>query len=376
MSTNGGFLIAGRVLQGFGGALIMPAQSACVAVLFPPQKRGQISGIIVSVGAVFMILAPIIGGYLTESLAWRWIFWVNLPIAVIGLMMIRKFIPSIESSKKHIDFWGFLFFSITVFAITLLFMQANDWGWRSGKIAACLIAAILGAAALAFREKKAAHPFLDLSLYKMPKYSAITLNIGITQFVLMVTVFQTIYFQSVLGLTPVQTGMVQFVSGIPILLAPMIAGVLSDRVTPKLPIAIGYLSFIVSCLFLAFASAPSMFSLIAALMVFGISIPFIMTPSYSTAISILPPTKMGVGFGTLTTVRWFSGTLGFAMTQLFVASVQKYHTPIVGDRMAKMISFSWVHFALAMLMIVVFAITFILHNRKAAHQLPASPVEG
>jgi Na+/proline symporter len=109
-----------------------------------------------------------------------------------------------------------------------------------------------------------------------------------------------------------------------------------------------------------------MFSLIATLMVFGLSIPFIMTPSYATAISTLPPTKMGVGFGMLTTVRWFSGTLGFALTQLFVTSVQKYHTPIVGDRMAKMISFSWVHFALALLMVVVFAITYILHNRKEA----------
>jgi hypothetical protein len=101
-----------------------------------------------------------------------------------------------------------------------------------------------------------------------------------------------------------------------------------------------------------------------------------LTPSYSTALSALPPTKIGIGFGTLTTVRWFSGALGLALTQLFVANVQQYQSPLVGDRLAKMISFSWVHFALAMLMIVAFAITFILHNRKSTHHLPSSPAEG
>lgn len=376
MSPNDIFLIAGRALQGVGASLMLPAQAALNAALFTHEQRGRANGIIVSIGSIFMIIAPLIGGYLTEALSWRWIFWVNLPIAAIGLIMIQKFLPKIPPVKNKIDLWGFIFFALAVSSITLLFMQANEWGWLSFEIISCLIAGIIGVILLTIREKKGPHSFLDLSLFKKPKYSAITFSIAITQFIVMITVFQAIYFQEALELTPTQTGSLQFSSCLPLLVMPMLAGFLSDRVTPKLPIAIGYLCFIFSCLALSYFSTPSTPLLLTLLIIFNSGVPLIFTPSYSSAMSTIPPAKRGVGFGMLITLRMFSATLGLALTQLFVAEVKESQVPKLGEMQAEIVSFSSVHFALAMLMIVAFAITFILHRLKSEHQLPESPAEG
>jgi EmrB/QacA subfamily drug resistance transporter len=376
LSPNVALLIAGRALQGVGAAMMLPAQSTLVASIFPPENRGRATGLVVSIGAIFMVIAPLLGGYLTESLSWRWIFWVNLPVAAIGLTLIPRFLPNLEPGKQKIDLPGFLYFALAISSLTTLFMQANVWGWLSWKVLTCALLTLLGAVLLGFREKKISHPFLDLALFKKPKYAAINLSISITQFIVMITVFQTIYFQEVLQFTPFQTGLLQFGSCIPVLFMPLIAGHLSDKITPKLPIALGYLFMISAFLFLGFNSTPSLPSLVIVLILFGMGIPFIFTPSYSSAMSTIPPAKIGVGFGMLITLRMFSATMGLALTQLFVATVEENQLPKVGPYLAKIASFSWVHLTLAFLLIVAFALTFVLHNQKSEHHLPPSPAEG
>lgn len=370
------FLIAGRALQGLGGALMLPAQSTLVSAIFPQEKRGRAAGVIVSSGALFMIIAPLIGGYFTEHFTWRWIFWVNLPIAAIGLLLIQKHLPHIQPGQQKIDWVGFTCFGSMAFFVTLLFMQANTWGWLSWPIVGCILAAVTSGCLLFWREKHTSFPFLDLSLFKRPKYAAINLAISVTQFIMMITVFQTIYFQTILGLTPLETGFLQFTSCIPVIFMPFVGGYLSDKVTPKLPIAIGYLCLIFSFFYFGFDSTPSSHALLLNLIVFSIGIPLIFTPSYSSTMSTIPRSKMGIGFGMLITLRMFSGTLGLALTQLFVATVQQNQLPKVGQKLAEITSFSWVHLALAFLLVIAFALTFLLHRDKSEHQLPPSPAEG
>jgi len=369
LSPNVEFLIGARVLQGLGAAMMFPAQSVLIASIFPPDKRGSATGIIVSIGAIFLIVAPLIGGYLTAVLSWRWIFWINLPIAVLGLWMIQRFLPFIEPGKQKIDLPGFLFFAVFATFWTLLFMQAEDWGWSSIKIGACGFFALLGLFLLILREKKTAHPFLDLTLFKRPQYAAISLSVSIAQFILMITVFRTIYFQEVLQYDPFQTGLLTFASCIPIFFTPTLAGFLSDRLTHKVPVAIGYLFLIFSCLYFGFFTTPPLFHLVIALAIFSMGIPLILTPSYSTAMTEIPPSKLGIGFGMLITLRMFSAAVGLALINLFVSAVQKTHRLTEGIRLAQITSFSWIHFALAFLLIVAFAIAFILHTRKSPREI-------
>ncbi len=375
LSGSVGLLIAARALQGIGAALMFPAQTTLIAAIFPPEQRGRASGMIVSIGSLFLILGPLIGGYLVEVASWRWIFWINVPIGAIGLWQIYKFLPNTGKREGKIDVPGFLLFAAATSALTLVFMQAATWGWTSMQTLLFSLIGLIGLIFLLYREKKTKHPFLDLSLFKHPVFAAINLNVFTVQFFLMISVFRTIYFQEILGFTPFLTGSILFLASLPVFLVAPLGGYLSDRVTPKLPIALGYLSLIFSSFWFGFVSEPSFFSLNAALIAFGIGLPLIFTPSYSSAIASVPQRKAGAAAGIITTLRMVGGTMGLALIHLFVSTVQESHIA-EGQRQAEITSFSYVHFALGFLLIVAFAITFILHSRKSAHHLPESPAEG
>jgi EmrB/QacA subfamily drug resistance transporter len=376
LSVNIWMLILARGCQGLSAAFMFPAQTAMIAKTFPQAVRGRATGLIVSIGSLFMIVAPFIGGYLTESASWRWIFWINLPIAAIGLWMIRSFLPNCESSKAKIDRLGFLYFFFGATATTLIFMQAPVWGWISFETLALVIIAPIALTLLLIREKKTKHPFLDLSLFKLPVYTAINISIVIVQFILMVTVFQTIYFQEILGYSPIQTGTIIAASSFPIIFMAPIAGFLSDRLSPKWPMSIGFSCLIGSFLYLSIFSTPHVIGLIAALTIFGMGIPLIFTPSYSSAISSVPKEKTGVAMGMILTLRYLGGTVGLALIHLFVGVVQERKTSVEGARDATIASFSAIHFGLACLMAIAFFLSFFLHSRKSKHQLPSSPAEG
>lgn len=376
LSPNVETLILARGFQGIGAALMFPAQTAIIASIFPQKRRGKATGMIVSLGSLFLILGPLIGGYLTEAISWRWIFWINLPVAAFGLSMILAFLPKSESQPKKIDVLGFLFFACGVAALTIFFMQSPEWGWSSFQSLFCLGAIPLAFGLLFWREKKISHPFLDLTLFKRPLYAAINVSVSITSFLMMITVYQAIYFQEVLMLSPLETGLITCISAAPTCFMAPIAGKISDRFGPKLPVALGFLCLVFFFFWLGFFSTPSLPSLFAALLAFGMGIPLIFTPSFSSAISSVPPTKTGVAIGMIYTLRMVANTMGIALIHLFVSSVRESFTPSRGARDAEILSFSSVHFVLGFLVILAFTITFLLHNRKSSHQLPNSPAEG
>lgn len=376
LSPSVEWLICGRAFQGIGAALMFPSQTVLIAKIFAPEKRGRASGVIVSLGAVFMVLGPLLGGFLTEHLSWRWIFWVNIPVAILGLGLIFLFLPSIQPGKNKIDLLGFVFFAITSTSMTLFFMQAPAWGWFSPKILICFFSALISLFLLIRRENKTSHPFLDLKLFRISKYAAISICVSITQFILMVTVFQTIYFQEILQFSPMLTGLLTFISCLPVFAVPIVAGFLSDRFNPKVPITIGYILLISSFLILSVFSTPSLPLLVGTLIAFGAGIPFIFTPSYSTAMSVVPQEKLGIAFGLLITLRMFAGSLGLALINLFVDTVKNAKLPKLGERLAEIASFTWVHFTLALLLLIAFILTLLFYHKKSTHHFPNTPAEG
>jgi MFS family permease len=198
-----------------------------------------------------------------------------------------------------------------------------------------------------------------------------------TNFILMINIFRAIYYQTVLGYSPYMAGTITFFSSLPLLFAAPIGGFLSDRFGPRIPLAIGYTLLIFSFCWLGFFPTPTLSLLFTALLAFSMGAPLIFTPSYSSAMKALPVEKFGIGFGMVSTLRTLAGTIGIALIGLFMHVVKMRHLQNNDSlRDSEIASFSAIHFALAIVMIVAFIFTFIFYQRKSSHCLPESPAEG
>ena len=412
LSPNILWLIGARALQGIGAALIFPSTTALLMSLFPPSERGQANGINVSVSSLFLILGPLIGGYFVENVSWKWIFWVNPPLALIGILLVVLFIPISPKGEGKIDLWGFLAFAICSSSFVTGFMQAREWGWASLPILSLFGICFLSGILLIWREKKAEHPFLDLSLFKHPVFKAVNISVFATQFILMITVFRAIFFQEALDWSAMQTGVVSFISTIPVLFVSPIGGLLSDRFGPKIPIAIGYACLIFSFFWLPFFVQSPVWVILIGLSAMGFGIPLVLTPSYASAMGAVPPKKAGSAFGTISTMRTLGSAIGVAMIGSFIDNVQyrafKNHMSVLPTdeikeivsgssssqtalqslpsdllqqataalQIAKFDGFTYSHLVLAFGLIISFFFVFVLYHRKSSHKLPGTPAEG
>ncbi len=409
------WLICSRGLQGLGAALMIPASAPLIMSLFPQKERGKATGLNVSISSLFLITAPLLGGYLTQNFSWRWIFYINLPISIIGFLLVLRFIPPSKKGEQKIDPQGFVFFAIACSSLVILIMQESQWGWTSLKTTGLWITCLTFTFFLFKRERKARNPFIDLSLFRHPIYKAVNISIFATQFVLMITVYRAIFFQQGLDWSPLKSGAVLCMSSLPVLFMSPIGGWLADRFTPKLPLSLGFILLIGSFFWLSFFIEGSFGEIFAGLLAFSTGIPLIFTPSYASAMGTVPPKKAGLAFGVLGTTRALAGTLGVAIISSFA-----YHTQflsfeklaaenpktaimspsfletiakkgpaaqeVLSSAQAKIVphlfkesqieAFSLTHIIMGFILIIAFACVFVLYNRKASHHPPESPAEG
>src|SRR4051812_17489522 len=143
LAPNGGFLIGARVVQGLGGALMNPATLSIITATFPPRERGKAIGIWAGVSGMALAIGPLVGGLLTQHVNWNWIFFVNVPVGIVGLLATPLFIDESRdtSHEQRLDLPGLLTSGIGLFSLTYAFIEANNYGWSSARI--------LGAFALA-----------------------------------------------------------------------------------------------------------------------------------------------------------------------------------------------------------------------------------
>src|SRR3954468_23658805 len=136
LAPSGGFLIGARVVQGLGGALMNPATLSIITATFPPRERGKAIGIWAGVSGMALAIGPLVGGLLTEHVNWNWIFFVNVPVGVLGLLAIPLLIDESRdtSHEQRLDVPGLATSGIGLFSLTYAFIEANSYGWTSGRI--------------------------------------------------------------------------------------------------------------------------------------------------------------------------------------------------------------------------------------------------
>jgi EmrB/QacA subfamily drug resistance transporter len=317
-------LIAARVVQGVGAALMNPSTLSIITVTFPPRQRGTAIGIWAGVSALALAIGPLVGGLITEHINWNWIFYINVPIGVIAVAAAYAFIEESRdtSHEQRPDLPGLASSALGLFALSYALIEANTYGWTSARILIAFAVAAVSLAAFVLLERHQRLPMLDLSLFRNKGFAGantVMLLIGLAMFG--VFFYVSLYVQQVLGYSPVQAG----ASFLPwtvliILLAPL-AGRLSDRFGPRPFVAGGMVVLTGSLiLFARMGVHESFWGLLPGMILGGVGMSAAMAPTTAAAMSSVRPEKAGVGSAVLNSMRQVGGSLGIAVTGAIVAS--------------------------------------------------------
>ena len=324
LAATGGTLIGARTLQGIGAALMLPATLSIISATFPAHQRGMAIGIWAGVSAMALAIGPLIGGLITEHINWSWIFFVNVPIGVLGLIVGRLVIKESRdtSAEQRLDFPGLLASAIGLFALTFALIEANSYGWTDPVIIGLFVISAVSLATFVLLELHQRSPMLDLSLFRSSTFAgANVVALLVTLAMFGVFFFMSIYMQNILGYSATKTGAAFLPMTILIILIAPISGKASDRIGSRALMTAGMLCLSASLIVFSRLGLDSTFwDILPGLVVGGFGMALVMTPMTAAALGSVPVEKSGVGSGVLNTFRQLGGALGIAVMGAIVAS--------------------------------------------------------
>jgi EmrB/QacA subfamily drug resistance transporter len=324
LAGSASILIAARVVQGVGAALMNPSTLSIITVTFAPKQRGTAIGIWAGVSALALAIGPLAGGLITEHISWNWIFYINVPVGVLAILAAYAFIDESRdtSHEQRPDVPGLVTSALSLFTLSYALIEANTYGWTSPRILTAFAIAAVSMVAFILLEMHQRLPMLDLGLFRNRGFAGantVMLLVGLAMFG--VFFYVSLYVQQILGYSPVQAG----ASFLPwtlliILLAPL-AGRFSDRFGPR-PFVTSGLVIVAAALFLfsRLGASESFWNLLPAMVLGGVGMSAAMAPTTAAAMASVRPDKAGVGSAVLNSMRQVGGSLGIAIMGAIVAS--------------------------------------------------------
>ncbi|MGI5336525.1 DHA2 family efflux MFS transporter permease subunit [Streptomyces sp. CA-181903] len=310
------WLIAARVVQGCGAALMMPVSASIVMAAFPPAVRGRAMGVYVGVSQLFLVLGPLLGGALTGWVTWRAVFWINVPVGLAVLVLVRRarpadpVRPSLSVSTVH----GVLLVGgvgTTVYAL----QQSAQWGWSSARALLVLAVGLATTAVFTLVQMRSADPLVRVRLLRHRGFAGDVVVLLTTQFSLLpMAMFAALYTQNVLGYSPAQAGLASLALIGPLMTGAALAGRWYDRSGVRAPVLTG--------LTLAAAGASqwaadmphiALVSKLPGVALVGFGLGLVLTPVNTDALGRVPADERPQASGIVHTVRQLGGTLGVAV---------------------------------------------------------------
>jgi EmrB/QacA subfamily drug resistance transporter len=322
LSDSGDMLIAARIVQGVGAALMNPATLSIIAATFPPRQRGMAIGIWAGVSALALAIGPLVGGLLTEHLSWHWIFFVNIPVGVVAIAASFLLITeSRDDTHESLDLPGLGTSALGLFALTYGLIEGNTYGWSSGRIVGSFVVAVVSLATFLVIERRRRAPMLDLTLFRSGTYAGANLAMLLVALAMFgVFFFVSLYMQNVLGYSAVQAGAAFLPMTLVVILVAPIAGKLSDRHGSRWLMSIGMVLLAAQLLYFSqLGSDAGFWNLFPAFIVGGLGMSMTMTPTSAAAIRAVPVEKSGVGSAVLNAMRQVGGSVGIALMGAIVA---------------------------------------------------------
>jgi EmrB/QacA subfamily drug resistance transporter len=324
LASSAGLLIGARVLQGVGSALMNPATLSIITATFPPRQRGMAIGIWAGVAAMALAIGPLVGGLITQHIGWNWIFFINIPVGILAIVVTRLVVDESRdtSTGQRLDLPGLLSSAIALFALTYGLIEANTFGWTSGRILGLFAVAAVGLVLFVILELRQRAPMLDLSLFKNGTFAganSVMLLVGLAMFG--VFFYNSLFIQNIMGYSAVQTGATFLPMTMLIILVAPVAGKFSDHVGSRWLMSGGMVLLSASLFLFSRLDAGSNFwDLLPGLIVGGFGMALVMTPTTAAAMGSVPVDKAGVGSAVLNSMRQVGGSLGIAVMGAIVAS--------------------------------------------------------
>ncbi|GAA4346192.1 DHA2 family efflux MFS transporter permease subunit [Angustibacter luteus] len=331
-------LIIARVFQGFGAALMTPQTMAVITRTFPATQRGRAMSLWGAVAGVATLVGPILGGVLVDGLGWEWIFFINVPIGVLGFVLAWRLVPKLETHSHQFDLLGVALSAIGMFLLVFGIQEGEtyDWGTIKGPITvwSLIIAGILVLALFLFwQSRNKNEPLLPLTLFKDRNFSLANVGISSVGFTITAMAFPLMLWAQVArGLSPTRSALLLVpMAVITSALAPFV-GKLTDRVHPRYIAGFGLFCLPVSLLWLSAVLSPTapIWHMLLPIALLGVANGFMWAPLGTTATRNLPMNQAGAGAGVYNTTRQVGAVLGSAAIAALMQSRLAIELPGAG----------------------------------------------
>jgi EmrB/QacA subfamily drug resistance transporter len=315
LSTTPTMLNLSRGLQGVGGAVMFACSLALIAQAFPPRERGTAFGIFGATTGAAVAIGPLVGGALTESLGWEWIFFVNVPIGLLAIVATRaRVAEGRDPGAGAPDLGGLVTWSSALFLLVFALVRGNSEGWGSPLIVGFLAGAAVLLAAFVAVELRSDHPMFDLTLFRNPSFS----GAAIVAFALSASMFSmflylTLYMQNILGYGPLDAGL-RFLpfTLLSFVVAP-IAGKLTERVPVRALLGTGLVCVGTGLLLMTAVDADSGWEvLLPGFVIAGAGVGMVNPPLVATQVGVVAPQRSGMASGIGNTFRQVGIATGIA----------------------------------------------------------------
>ncbi|MGO9448480.1 MAG: MFS transporter [Solirubrobacteraceae bacterium] len=315
------WIVTFRVVQGAGGAIMFPAALAIVVQTFELRERGRALAIFFGIAGGLTAVGPILGGYLTQW-TWRAIFWVNIPVAVIALVLIVISRPHTVYRPARMDYRGLALIASGVALSVFGFQQSNIWGWSDPATGACIAFGAMLLVVFYFVERRTDSPLIEVNIFRIRAFLVENMVLGITMLVFIpVFFFGSEYAQISLGKTPSEAGLVLLDFFIGFVIAAQIGGRMLDRVGAKRPVAIGCVLGAVG--FYLWAGKVTGLDYSAQqldIILAGAGMGFMLGPASTDAVNRASRLSYGEATGITQTVRNYAASLGLAILGTILVS--------------------------------------------------------
>lgn len=319
-------LIIARGFQALGGAMLLANSPAILTKNFPAQQRGQVLGLQATMTYLGLTVGPSLGGWLTSQYGWRSVFYINLPVGLLALLLSIYFIPLDAGSERaeRFDLAGAVTFMAGLVALLLGLNQGHAWGWSSPAILGLLAAAAVLLAVFLFIELRVAQPMLDLSLFRVPLFSASTASAIFNYICLFTGIFLLpFYLIQARGLGPAQAGLILTAQPIVMAIMAPLSGTLSDRIGARLLSTLGMAIMAVGLFLLAQIKADTPLSYVAlSLATVGLGTGVFVSPNTSALLGAAPLHRRGIASGIMATARNVGMVLGVGLAGAVFTTVQ------------------------------------------------------